>query len=297
QTPQAEPVPRLQPSPQLREDIPAPARDQLPTFVEGDRIRGTTDIDTVVEGDAELRRGDTVIRADRLEYNTPDDRARATGNVRINEAGNIFEGPLLELEVDAFQGFFNEPRYRFLRNDAYGEADRVDFLDENRAVIRNATYTTCQRKPGPSWMPDWILRASTIRLDQEEETGQASGAVLSFFGVPILPVPSLSFPLSERRKSGLLPPTIGLDSVSGLEFTQPYYWNIAPNRDATLYPTLMSKRGIDLGGEFRYLERDYQGKLQGNLLPNDRLRKDTRWGYALEHQQLLQPPGLPGTGG
>jgi LPS-assembly protein len=288
-----EPLPRLRPSPELREEIPATARDQLPTFVEGERIRGRTDIDTVIEGAAELRRGDTVIRADRLEYNTPEDLARASGNVRINKAGNIFEGPLLELKVDAFQGFFNQPRYRFLRNDAYGEAERVDFLDEKRSIIRNATYTTCQRRPGPSWMPDWILRASSIKLDSEEETGQASGAVLSFFGVPILPVPGMSFPLSDKRKSGLLPPTIGLDSVSGFETTLPYYWNIAPNRDATLYPTLMTKRGVDLGGEFRYLEPNYQGLLRANLLPNDQLRDRTRWGYAIEHEQgALRLPGM-----
>ena len=206
-----------------------------------------------------LRRGDTVIRARRLEYNQPKDLARAIGDVRINKAGNVFEGPLLELEVDAFQGFFNEPRYRFLRNDAYGQADRIDFIDDKRAVIRNATYTTCQRRPGPSWMPDWILRAGSISLDQEEETGSAEGAVLSFMGVPILPVPALSFPLGDKRKSGVLPPTIGLDNKSGLELTLPYYWNIAPNRDATFYPTLMSKRGVDLGGEFRYLEPTYHG--------------------------------------
>ena len=64
----------------------------------------------------------------------------------------------------------------------------------------------------------------------------------------------------------MLPPTIGLDNLNGFEVTQPYYWNIAPNRDATFYPTLMSKRGVDLGGEFRYLERDYQGKLARQLL-------------------------------
>ncbi|MDB5750281.1 MAG: organic solvent tolerance protein precursor-like protein [Ramlibacter sp.] len=288
-----DPSPRLRASPQLRDDIPPDSRGQLPTFVEGDRISGQTDLNTVVEGGAELRRGDTIIRADRLEYNTPNDLARAAGNVRINKSGNVFEGPLLELKVDAFQGFFNEPRYRFLRNEAYGEAERIDFLDEKRSIIRNATYTTCKRRPGPSWMPDWILRASTIRLDQEEETGQAEGAVLSFFGAPILPVPSMSFPLSDKRKSGLLPPTIGLDSVSGFETTLPYYWNIAPNRDATLYPTLMSKRGIDLGGEFRYMEPNYQGMLRGNVLPNDRLRGRTRWGYSVEHEQgLLRLPGL-----
>ncbi|MEZ0306788.1 MAG: LPS-assembly protein LptD, partial [Ramlibacter sp.] len=261
--------------------------DNLPTFVSGDRVTGRTDVETVIEGNAQLRRGDTMIRADRLEYHQPDDLARASGNVRINRAGNTFEGPLLELKVDAFEGFFNQPRYRFLRNDAYGEADRVDFIDDKRAVIHNATYTTCQRKPGPSWMPDWILRASSLRIDNEEETGTASGAVLSFFSVPILPVPEMSFPLSDKRKSGVLPPTLGLDNLNGVEVMLPYYWNIAPNRDATFYPALMSKRGVDLGGEFRYLERDYAGELHGNYMPNDRLRQSDRWAYAVKHAGAL----------
>jgi LPS-assembly protein len=200
---------------------------------------------------------------------------------------------LLELKVEAFEGFFNEPRYRFLRNNAYGEADRVDFIDDKRAVVRNATYTTCQRRPGPSWMPDWILRAASIRIDNEEEVGQASGAVLSFKGIPILPVPDLSFPLSDKRKSGLLPPTIGLDSLSGVELTVPYYWDIAPNRDATLYPTLMTKRGVDLAGEFRYLEPAYGGQVRADYMPNDLLRQRNRWGYAILHNGLITTP-LPG---
>ncbi|GAB3648743.1 LPS-assembly protein LptD [Ramlibacter alkalitolerans] len=286
-------APQLKPTPRLREDIPAAVRAQLPTFVEGDEVRGRPDLETIVEGDAELRRGDTVIRARRIEYTQPDDLARASGNVHINKAGNIFEGPLLELKVDAFEGFFNEPRYRFLRNDAYGQADRIDFVDDKHAVIRNATYTTCQRKPGPSWMPDWILRAASISLDQEEEVGQAKNAVLSFMGLPILPVPSLSFPLGDGRKSGVLPPTFGIDNKSGVELTLPYYWNIAPNRDATLYPTLMSKRGVDLGAEFRYLEPTYNGLLRGNYLAGDRLRDKDRWGFTAQHSQsALRLPGL-----
>jgi LPS-assembly protein len=281
----------LQTAPQLREAIPSVVRRQLPTIVRGERVFGRTDLDTVVEGEAELRRGDTVIRADRLEYYHPDDLAKARGNVRINRAGNIFEGPLLELKVDAFEGFFNEPRYRFLRTDAYGQADRVDFIDDQRAVIRNATYTTCQREDYPGWMPAWILRANTIRLDNEEETGQASGALLTFKGVPILPVPALTFPLSDRRKSGFLPPTIGIDNLNGFEFTEPYYWNIAPNRDATFYPTLMTKRGVDLGTEFRYLERDYRGEARLDFMPDDRLRERNRWGYNLRHDgDLLASP-------
>jgi LPS-assembly protein len=282
----------LKPSPVLREDIPQATRERLPTYLSGERAFGRTDLETVLEGNAQLRRGTTVIRADRLEYYQPDDLAKARGNVRINRAGDIFEGPLLELKVDAFEGFFNEPRYRFLKNDAYGEAERVDFIDDKRAIIRKATYTTCQRRPGPSWMPDWILRAASIRIDDEEEVGQASDVVLSFFSVPILPVPALSFPLSEKRKSGLLPPTIGLDSLSGFELTVPYYWNIAPNRDATFYPTLMTKRGVDLAGEFRYLERDYLGQVRANFMPSDQLRSRDRWGYAAKHDGVVGA-GLP----
>jgi len=215
----ADPPLVLQPSPMLREEIPVSTRNQLPTFVTGDNVHGTPDLETVVEGKAVLRRGATVIRADRLEYYAPDDLAKARGNVHINRGGNIFEGPSLELKVEAFEGFFNQPHYRLLRNDAYGEADRVDFIDDKRSIIRNATYTTCQRHPGPSWMPAWILRAASIRLDEEEEVGRAEDATLSFQGVPILPVPSISFPLTEKRKSGLLPPTIGIDSLSGVEVT------------------------------------------------------------------------------
>ncbi|MBI2769144.1 MAG: LPS-assembly protein LptD [Burkholderiales bacterium] len=290
-----EPQPHLKPSPLLRENIPPAVRNELPTFLSGDRASGRTDLESVLEGNAELRRGDTVIRADRLEYYQPGDLAKARGNVHINRAGNIFEGPLLELKIDAFEGFFNEPRYRFLKNGAYGEAERVDFIDDKRSIIRNATYTTCQRRPGPSWLPDWIIRAASIRIDEEEETGQATGGVLSFMGVPILAAPQLSFPLSDKRKSGVLPPTIGLDSLNGVELTLPYYWNIAPNRDATFYPALMSKRGIDLAGEFRYLEREYQGKLRANYMPNDTLRRRDRWGYAVTHDGTIAT-GVPGLG-
>lgn len=290
----AAPLP-LEPSPMLREDIPEQVRRQLPTFVFGDRVQGRPDLDTTVEGHAELRRGDTVIKADRLEYWQPDDLAKARGNVRINRAGNVFEGPYLELKVDAFEGFFSRPEYRLLRNDAYGQAARVDFLDDQRSVIRDATYTTCQREDYPGWMPAWLLRAGNIRIDQEEEVGYATDALLTFHQVPILPIPQLSFPLSDKRKSGFLPPLVGVDNINGIEYRQPYYWNIAPNRDATFQPTLMSKRGIDLGAEFRYLEARYSGEVQANLMPSDQLRDRARWGYKLRHDSTV-PIGL-GLGG
>ncbi|MDP3169727.1 MAG: LPS assembly protein LptD, partial [Polaromonas sp.] len=118
-----------------------------------------------------------------------------------------------------------------------------------------------------------------ISFDKEADVGEASGGVLRFMSVPILAAPTFSFPLSDKRKSGLLPPTIGLSSVNGTSATIPYYFDIAPQRDATFAPTIMSKRGIDLAGEFRYLERSYKGELRASLLPNDSLRDKTRWSY------------------
>ena len=288
------PPARLATTPLLREALPDPLRRQMPTFVDGVSISGRTELDLRIEGDAMLRRGDTVIRADRIDYYQPDDQARASGNVRINRAGDRYEGTLLELKVDAFQGFFTEPRFRFLRNDAHGQASRIDFLDDQNAIIRKATYTTCQREPGPSWMPDWHMTADTLRIDQQEETGYATGAVLRFKGVPVLAVPAMSFPLSDKRKSGFLPPTFTVDNVSGITLTQPYYWNLAPNRDLTVSPTLMSKRGVDLGTEFRYLEPGYRGSLRMNYLPSDNLRGIDRWSYSVRHTDRLLQSQLPG---
>jgi len=150
-------------------------------------------------------------------------------------------------------------------------------------VIRQATYTTCTRKPGPSWLPDWVLKAASLSLDDEEGSAQAQSMQLRFMDVPILAAPSLSFPITGDRKSGFLSPTIVTDSVNGLGVSAPFYWNIAPNRDATITTTAMTQRGVALDTEFRYLEDRYQGKSVINLMPSDTLRNQTRWGYSTQH--------------
>ena len=277
----------LKSSPQLQEQPPAAAGYAVPNFLEGDRVSGRTDFETVLEGHAVLRRGGIVIKGDELEYDKVTDIAKARGHVLINREGSVYEGPLLELKLDTFQGFFNTPRYYFLQNDAHGEADRVDFIDKDRTVIHNATFTTCRRLPGPGWLPDWVLRANTLSLDTAEDVGTAQIAVLSFKGIPVLPVPYLSFPLSDQRKSGFMPPTIGLDNVNGAEVAVPYYWNIAPNRDALITPTVMSKRGVSLGTEFRYLEPGYSGEARLDYMPSDQLRDRDRWGLTYQHRDVI----------
>ncbi|WPB57062.1 LPS-assembly protein LptD [Xylophilus sp. GOD-11R] len=274
----------LRRTPLLRDVIPSEQRRNLPIFVTGERTTGLTDYRTTVEGNAEFRRADIVIRADKLDYTQPDDLAIAMGNVYINRAGDIFTGPHLELQIDAMQGFFERPSYRFLGTNAYGQGSRIDFIDDQHMVIHDVTYTTCQRRPGPSWMPDWVISARSLEIDQGTGQGVAHDGVMQFKGLRMPAVPSLSFPLTEARQSGFLPPVIGLNSISGVETMIPYYWNIAPNRDATLYPSLLSKRGVDLAGEFRYLESNYRGQIRGNYMPDDQLRNGIdRWGISALH--------------
>jgi LPS-assembly protein len=277
-------APSLQPLPRGN------AAKKLPIILQARELRGRPDLETVAEGDAEFRRGGLVIRADRLSYDHPDDLAVAHGHVRVSRDGNIYSGPELQLKVQAFEGFFLNPTYFFSRTGAGGSAQRVDFIDDQRAIATQATYTSCPADG--SGGPAWLLSTRRIKLDFEANEGIAEGAVLRFLGVPILAAPVLSFPLSDARKSGWLPPNINIDNKSGLQVSVPYYWNIAPNHDATLTPGLSAKRGVLLGGEFRYLEPNYNGEVNLNLLPNDRLTGRARHALRLNHEAALPHDAL-----
>jgi len=281
------PALELQISERLLDTLPAAAREQAPLLLEGERLTGRQGEELQIEGAATLRRHDLVLRADQLRYQHGTDTVTAQGNVRINHLGDVFEGPALQLQVESRIGHFETPRFSFLRSGGHGQASRIDFAGPDRTVAHQVRYTTCPRPADSGWQPDWYLSADRIVFDQADDSGTATAAVLKFQGLPILAAPWISFPLSDRRKSGLLAPTFNLDNVSGVEITLPYYFNLAPNRDATLFPTLMSDRGIDLAGEFRYLERRYAGQVRAAFMPDDRLRNADRWGLSLQHQHLL----------
>lgn len=250
--------------------------------MEAAEIRARPDLDVVAEGDAQFRQGGIDIRADRLSYDQTTDTARGQGHVRVLRDGNQYSGPELQLQLTRFEGYFISPTYFFSRTQAGGSASRLDFLNKDVAIATGGNYTSCPRDG--SGDPAWLLSTDRVRMDFANNEGVAEGAVLRFYGVPILAAPTLSFPLTDARKSGWLPPTTGLDNKSGLQLSVPYYWNIAPNRDATFTPTVIAKRGVGLGTEFRYLEPGYEGALNLNVLPHDRLTGETRGALGLVHE-------------
>ena len=272
-------------SPRVQEPPTGEASRPLPIVLQAREVRGRPDLDTVAEGNAELHRGGLVLRADRLSYDQAEDLAVARGHVRITREGNVYSGTELQLRLQRFEGFFLEPTYFFSRTGAGGSAQRIDFLDDQRAVATGATYTSCPADG--SGDPAWLLSTRRVKMDFEANEGIAEGAVLRFMGVPILGAPVLSFPLTDARKSGWLPPALNIDSRGGFQFAVPYYWNIAPNRDATFTPGVSTKRGVSLGSEFRYLEPNYHGTANFDLLPHDDLFGRSRHALSLQHHTGL----------
>ena len=279
--PPGEPV-ELRSAPTLKPPPNGEASRKLPVFMTAQKLSGRPGLDAIAEGDVEFRRGNTVIRADRLSYDQPDDLAVAHGSVRISRDGNVYTGPELQLHVQRFEGFFLEPTYHFARTGAGGSARRVDFIDDQRAIATAATYSSCPADG--SGGPAWILTTDRLSMDLATNTGIAEGGVLRFYGMPILAAPRLSFPLTDERKSGWLPPSFGLDSKSGFQTSIPYYWNIAPNRDATFTPEISTRRGPSIASEFRYLESKYGGEARVDLLPYDRSTGTTRYALSGNHQ-------------
>lgn len=257
------------PAPQVN-----PRNGKLPLFFEADNLEGESGSRTRATGSVRLRQGDLVVRADELTHTQADNTARAMGHVVIMRNGNIFSGPELTLKLDTLEGEFIRPHFWFARTRAGGDADLVEFLGENKLRAFKTTYSSCtpaNTPDGTPGEPDWSLKTSSIYLDFDANEGKAESAVIWFKGVPILAAPSLTFPLNDARKSGWLPPSFDFDSKSGFEMSAPYYWNIAPDKDMTLAPTLSVRRGAGLDAEYRYLTPHDEGSLHVVGLPDDRV--------------------------
>jgi len=249
------------------------------TTIEADAIEGVSDLEVSARGNAEIRRDDMSIFGESLRYNREFGRVEGEGGVRLQRGADRFFGPRLHYNTLDDTGVFESPSYLFERErTARGTAERLEFLGQGRYRFINANYTTC--RPGQE---DWRLEASELEMDFEEEEGSAVHPRIRFFDTTILAAPYAVFPIGERRKSGLLTPYYAQTSQRGFEFGIPYYWNIAPEYDATLTPVVMGKRGYQLKADARYLGRPYAGNLKFEYLPEDRQTGTSREGVSWQH--------------
>jgi len=258
--------------------------NDAPATVSAEQMTGRPDRELILERDVEITRGAMTINADKATYRIVEDEVEAAGNIRMRRFGDTYTGDDLKLKIEAQEGYVSHPTYHLESNNAQGSADRIIFEGEDRATVYEGSYSTCE---GPD--PDWYLKSSKLNLDAAREEGFAQKTLVYFKGVPILATPAMSFPLSEARKSGFLPPTIGTTNRNGLEVTVPYYWNIAPSRDVTLYPRLYARRGLQLGAEGRYLGETYTGQTSVEALFDDQQTHTDRYAISSVHTQTLAP--------
>ena len=263
------------------------ADENAPTIVSSEQISGRPERFIHFDYDVEVLKGSISLNANRAIYRVLDDELEASGSVRMQRNGDCYSGDSVRLQLDSGVGYILHPTYKLQRTNAQGRADRIEFESEERSSIINGTYSTCEGLD-----PDWYLKADTMRLDTGLDTGVAGKSVVYFKGVPILATPSfiqLSFPLSGARHSGLLPPVFGTSSKGGVELDLPYYFNIAPNRDLTVHPKLIQRRGLQLGLDGRYLGSSYSGETNFEGILNDQQTKTNRYALASIHNQKLLP--------
>lgn len=268
--------------------------EAVPLFIDADRIQGTQDKELEAFGNVRLRKRGQAFAAEWMRHDTPTDVLDAKGNVRLEQGRELIEGSVLHYEIAKDRGYMETPRYMLMsvpatgpagsaplpESDGRGTAERLLFDGPGKYRVETASYTTCE--PGNN---AWYLRAKQLDIDRNRDVGVARDASIVFFDQTIFWTPYLSFSLHEERKSGVLTPSYRSSNTTGFEFTLPYYLNLAPEMDATLYPRYMTKRGLQLGGDFRYLNQNWRGETRAEILSSDQQIGTDRWGFFTKHQQ------------
>jgi LPS-assembly protein len=247
------------------------ASDMTPAFITADHMEGKKENRIEAVGNAELRKGGRAFFADRLLYQQDSKMVYADGSVRIEQDGSTIFGPHLEFNLNTDVGEMTQPSFLLSENDSRGNAESLHIEGKHNFALYNTTYTTC-----PAGDDDWLLKISELDIDRSTQIGVAHNARVDFMGVPILYTPWMDFALNNGRKTGFLGPETGGTTTGGSEITLPFYWNIAPNYDATFAPRFMAKRGTLYDNEFRYLGSSSYDELHLDVLPQDRIAQQSR---------------------
>ena len=241
--------------------------------------------DMSLKSNVVIRENGREIHANDVEYQEADTALKVNGPLEYLDPQVHVTGH--DGNYSAAQGGnFNQAEFELRQRAARGTAGAMKLDPDDTIHLDQVKFTTC-----PKTDESWQLRAREITLDTRDQVGTGHGASVDFKGVPLLYLPWLSFPLGDNRKSGFLFPSIGHSNRGGVQFSVPYYWNIAPQADLTFEPVYYSLRGVDAAGEFRYLTEHQLGSLSVNYLPSDNVAHESRYRLKLDHVADL-PLGL-----
>ncbi|MEX0424394.1 LPS assembly protein LptD [Providencia rettgeri] len=247
--------------------------NDLPIHITAEDVRGEYPNFVEYEGNVDIQQGNQTLTADKVKLTQtetagelPVREVTATGNVHYDDPQIILKGPSAWSNLDNKNTDVNDGNYMMVGRQGRGDATKMKMRGENRySIMENGTFTTCL--PGNN---SWSVAGSEVIIDREEEVAEIWHARFKVGDVPIFYSPYMQLPIGNKRRSGFLIPTGSYSSNDGLEFSLPYYWNIAPNYDATITPQFMTHRGVKLNNEFRYLIAPGTGTVAFDFLNHDR---------------------------
>ena len=260
------------------EGTPAKSPDELPVKVKSGSAEMTREGDAKLTGGVAISQGDREVTAESATYDASERRFEVAGNVEYRSPDVRLKGGTGSWNALG-TGNFTGAEFELPLRPARGSASELEMTDQGEIKMRDVRFTTC-----PAGNTDWELRASSIDIDQRTQQGKGRNVRVDLKGIPILYTPVISFPVGNLRKSGFLFPSFGNSDKSGLEIGVPYYYNLAPNYDLTLKPFLLSRRGLGIGVEYRYLTERSHGKLDTDYLPGDDLTGTDRRLTTLFHR-------------
>ena len=263
------------------------SKSDAPTFIGAKASRYNTDDQVgTLAGDVVLRQGSMQVESDEASLYQAESRAELNGDVRIRDNGALIVGDHADVQLDTGEAKIDNAEYVMHKSRIRGSALYAKRAENAIIRLKDGTYTTCEPNSNA-----WQLKGNNITLNPATGFGTATNVTLRVKDIPILYTPYIYFPIDDRRQSGFLPPTIGTSTDTGFTLVTPYYFNLAPNYDATLYPRYMSKRGMLVEGEFRYLTKSSEGQFGAAYLNDDDTERSkqtdyekTRYMYNWQHK-------------
>ena len=273
--------------------------NQLPVTINADKLQGNYPDSALYTGNVDVQQGNSSLNADEVQLNqikhpdeaTPLRTVTATGDVLYFDNQIKLKGPKAFSNLNTKDTDVEKGDYQMVGRQGRGTADTMKQRDNNRyTILNNGTFTSCL--PGDN---SWSVVGTTVVEDRQEELAEIWNARFHIGPVPVFYSPYMQLPIGNRRRSGFLIPNAKYGSKNGFELMLPYYWNIAPNYDATITPHYMSKRGTQLQNEFRYLTVAGAGIMELDYLGNDKLVEtahpadvqNKRWLYYWNHSGVL----------
>ncbi|MDG6895364.1 LPS assembly protein LptD [Volucribacter amazonae] len=256
--------------PQFRGEVVQGNVNDLPVYIEADQAQLNQPTMAKYTGDVQVQQGNRTLLAQSIEIkqtgNEQDPQRFAYIRHGLDYQDNLINliGSNADINLNNRDADIQGAKYQLVGRQGRGEAQDIS-LRERYRTLKNASFTSCLPNDNA-----WIIYASEMRQDLQDEVAEMWHARFHVLGVPVFYTPYFQLPIGDRRRSGLLLPDFGISSRDGYFYAQPIYWNIAPNYDVTFTPKYMSHRGWQLNGEFRYLTSLGEGKFAGEYLGDDR---------------------------